>query len=273
MFGLFASVTGRDRTLRPGTYLFQQGSSWAEVIDALSEGRGVIRTITIPEGYALSEIIPLVAKVLITPEDSVRAAVRDTSLRHRLEITTPTLEGYLFPDTYSFPDRTSARTAVETMVRRFEQVWQPEWTMRAAAIGRSRHEIVTLASIVEKEAKLDAERPVIAAVYTNRLREGMLLQADPTVQYARGEHTERVLYRDLEVNSPYNTYKHVGLPPGPIASPGRASIEATLNPANVPYRYFVAFPDGHHEFRSDFRGHEEAVRLARRAQRAAGTRR
>jgi peptidoglycan lytic transglycosylase G len=273
LFGLYASVTGRDRALRPGTYLLQRGSSWGEVIDALIEGRGIIRTITIPEGFALSEIIPLLAETLRVPIGSVRVAVRDTSLRRQLDVPTSTLEGYLFPDTYSFPDGTPARSAVEAMVRRFEQVWRPEWTTRAAELGRSRHEIVTLASIVEKEARLDAERAVIAAVYTNRLHQGMALQADPTVQYARGEHTERVLYRDLEINSPYNTYKRAGLPPGPIASPGRASLEASLYPANVPYRYFVAFPDGHHEFRTDFRGHEEAVRLARRAQRAATGRR
>ena len=273
LFGLYATITGRDRALRPGTYLLQRGTSWGEVIDALIEGRGIVRTITVPEGFALSEIVPLLAATLRVPIDSVRRAVRDTSLRRQLGVPTSTLEGYLFPDTYSFPDGTSARTAVEIMVRRFEQVWRPEWTPRLAELGRSRHEMVTLASIVEKEARLDRERPVIAAVYTNRLRQGMLLQADPTVQYARGEHTERVLYRDLEIDSPYNTYKRAGLPPGPIASPGRASLEAALYPADVPYRYFVAYPDGHHEFRTDFSGHEEAVRSARRAQRAATGRR
>ena len=124
---------------------------------------------------------------------------------------------------------------------------------------------MTLASIVEKEARVPEERPVIAAVYLNRLREGVLLQADPTVQYALGKHVARVFYKDLEVDSPYNTYKHKGLPPGPIASPGKPSIEAALYPANVPYKYFVAFPDGHHEFRTDLAAHEKAVAQARRA--------
>jgi UPF0755 protein len=121
-----------------------------------------------------------------------------------------------------------------------------------------------LASIVEKEARLPEERPVIAAVYLNRLKRGMLLQADPTVQYALGRHVARVTFKDLEIDSPYNTYRHTGLPPGPIASPGRPAIVASLNPANVPYLYFVAHPDGHHEFTTDFAAHSVAVRAARR---------
>ena len=144
------------------------------------------------------------------------------------------------------------------MVRRFEQVWKPEWTARLDTLHMSRNDVMALAAIVEKEAKLPQERPVIAAVYANRVRHGMLLQADPTVQYALGKHVARVYYKDLEVESPYNTYKHKGLPPGPIASPGRPSIEAALYPASVPYEYFVAFPDGHHEFRRDLAGHEQA---------------
>src|SRR5205814_3130501 len=115
-----------------------------------------------------------------------------------------------------------------------------------------RHDVMALASIVEREARLPEERPVIAAVYLNRLKSGMLLQADPTVQYALGKHVARVLYKDLEIDSPYNTYKHTGLPPGPLASPGRPSIVAALNPASVPYTSFVAHPDGTHEFMSSF---------------------
>jgi UPF0755 protein len=197
--------------------------------------------------------------------DSIVAAGRDTGLLHSLDLSTPTLEGYLFPDTYVYPDGTTPRVAVAAMVHRFEQVWKPEWTARLDTIHLSRNDVMTLASLVEKEARVPEERPVIAAVYLNRLREGALLQADPTVQYALGKHVARVFYRDLEVDSPYNTYKHKGLPPGPIASPGKPSIEAALYPANVPYKYFVAFPDGHHEFRKDLAAHELAVAQARRA--------
>ena len=191
--------------------------------------------------------------------------MRDTSLLHKLDVPTPALEGYLFPDTYYFPPGTPARAAVATMVKRFEQRWRPEWTARADTMQLSRHDLLTLASIVEREAKLPQERPVIAAVYWNRLRRGMLLQADPTVQYALPEYQTRLLNKHLNVQSRYNTYRYKGLPPGPIGAPGAASLQATLYPANVPYLYFVAHPDGHHEFRTKLEEHNAAVRVARRA--------
>lgn len=263
-FRFYAMVGGRDRSLKPGTYLLQRGASWGELVDALTEGRGILRVVTIPEGFAISSIVPALARTLNVPDDSVQTAVRDTALLRQLDIPTPTLEGYLFPDTYLFADGTAPRAAVADMVRRFRQVWKPEWDAQLAALAMSRHDIVTLASIVEKEAKLPEERAVISAVYHNRLKRGMLLQADPTVQYGLGRHTERVLFRDLAVNSPYNTYRHPGLPPGPIASPGAASLEAALFPANVPYLYFVAAPDGHHEFRTTYAEHTRATREFRR---------
>lgn len=271
LFALYASLGGHDRELRAGTYRLRRGSSWGSLIDALTSGRGLVHTVLIPEGFALSAIVPLLARTLDVPRDSVEAAVRDSALRRELDVPTPTLEGYLFPDTYTFPDGTTARSAVRTMVRRFERAWRPSWTGRLDTIAMSRHDAMTLASIVEKEARLPEERAVIAAVYHNRLRLRMLLQADPTVQYARGEHTSRVLYRDLALESAYNTYRHAGLPPGPIASPGAASIEATLYPASVPYLYFVAHPDGHHEFRTTYKEHMQAVAAMRRA-REAGSR-
>ncbi len=264
VFRAYAKLTGRDRDIKAGTYVLEGSLSWDEMLDALTRGEGIEAKVTIPEGYAVKDIVPLLARELELSEDSVAAAVRDTSLRRELNIPTGTLEGYLFPDTYRFVHGTSARQAVREMVQRFLQVWEPAWDERLQEMAMSRHDIVTLASIIEKEARLAEERPVIAAVYHNRLRAQMPLQADPTVQYARGEHTERVLYRDLEIDSPYNTYKHRGLPPGPIASPGKASLEAALHPAQVSYMYFVAHPDGHHEFRDTFREHVEARQDIRR---------
>jgi UPF0755 protein len=257
-------LRGRDRALMPGTYVLRSGQSYGAILRDLTEGRGLVHTVTVPEGFALSTILPLLSRTLELSRDSLDAVVRDSALRAELGVPTRTLEGYLFPDTYSFPAGTSARDVVRAMVRRFEQAWLPEWDARLAELGTTRHEIVTLASIVEKEARLAEERPVIAAVYRNRLRIGMALQADPTVQYALGRHTARVLYKDLEIDSPYNTYKYPGLPPGPIASPGAASLEATLYPADVRYLYFVAHPDGHHEFRETFGQHEQAVVAMRR---------
>ena len=271
LFRIYSWVRGGDRRIRAGTYEFRRGASWGTVLGMLRAGRGIVITVTIPEGFALSQIEPLLAAKLGVPLDSVKAAARDTALLARLDLPTPTVEGYLFPDTYTFAQGTTAREAVTDMERRFEHEWKPAWTARLDSIGMSRNDVMTLASIVEKEARLPEERPAIAAVYMNRLRAGMLLQADPTVQYALHAHETRVLYKDLRVKSPYNTYLHPGLPPGPIASPGAASILAALYPAHVPYRYFVAAPDGHHEFRVDYREHEAAVRAMRRA-RAAQTR-
>ena len=263
-FRLYARAKQTDRNIKPGTYLIKRGTPWSEIIAALHGGHGLVNTITIPEGFTISRIAPMLAQALSVPVDSVNAAVRDTAMLRRLEIPTPTLEGYLFPDTYAFPDGTRPRDAVLEMVRRFEREWKPEWTARLAEISRTRHEVVTLASIVEREAKIPAERPVIAAVYFNRLREKMLLQADPTVQYAHGKHSPRLLLKDLEIDSPYNTYKYPGLPPGPIASPGGPSLIAALYPASVTFRYFVAAPDGHHEFRNTLEEHNRAVSQVRR---------
>jgi UPF0755 protein len=231
----------------------------------MNGGTGIINRVTIPEGYDIVQITPLLTRALGVPADSVNAAVRDSTLRARVSDPAETLEGYLFPDTYILAPGSSAREAIGEMVRRFEREWKPEYDAQAAALGYSRHQIVTMASIVEKEARLPEERPVIAAVYYNRLRTGMPLQADPTVQYALGHHVGRVLYKDLEVDSPYNTYQHPGLPPGPIASPGGASLRAALAPAKVPYLYFVAAPDGHHEFRTTMAEHAKAIHAIRSA--------
>lgn len=267
LFRLYAKLGGRDRALKAGTYELSADAGWNELLTDLTEGRGLVASITIPEGFALADIVPLVARRLEVPVDSVQAAVRDSALRRELQVPTETLEGYIFPETYSFPVGTPARVAVAAMAREFERRWKPEWTARLAAdSGMTRHELVTLASIVEKEARVADERPVIAAVYRNRLRVGMPLQADPTVQYALGEHVDRVLYKHLETDSPYNTYRNAGLPPGPIASPGSASLEAALFPAEVPYLYFVARPDGRHEFRTTFSEHTQAIARIRREQ-------
>lgn len=263
-FRIYGRIAGNDRSLKPGTYLMKRGTPWPEIMKALVGGRGLVRSVTIPEGLALTQIADLVAKALDVPRDSVIAAARDTALRRRLGAPTPTLEGYLFPATYAFPEGTDTKVAVSEMVRRFEQEWDSTWNARLAELAMTRHQIVTLASIIEEEARLPRERPIISAVYHNRLRIGMPLQADPTVQYARGVHAERVTFKDLEIDSPYNTYKYPGLPPGPIASPGGESLRAALFPDSVDFLYFVAYPDGHHEFRRTLDEHN-AVRAMLRA--------
>ncbi|MCA2984057.1 endolytic transglycosylase MltG [Gemmatimonas sp.] len=272
LFRLFARMTGAETDIKPGTFQFAAGAGYRDVLDALVTGRGLMTTVVIPEGFDVRDIAPVLARALRVPEDSVRAAVTDTAWQRELDIPVPSLEGYLFPATYTFAEGTSAREAVNAMIERFLDVWKPEWDARLQVMSISRHDAITMASIVEKEARKAEERPLISAVYWNRVRKRMLLQADPTVQYALPQHVERVLYKDLEVDSKYNTYRYPGLPPGPIASPGEASIAAALAPADVPYLFFVARADGSHEFTETFAQHSKAIagiKAARRAARAA----
>lgn len=273
LFSTYASMRGRDRTIRAGTYTIAHGQGWDDLIHTLHTGRGAVAIVTIVEGWSLRTIVPHLAEALMIPIDSVNAAVRDMEIRTRLKIPTTTLEGYLFPDTYEFAVGSTARQVIAVLIARFERAWKPEWDARLTALRRTRHEIVTFASIVEKEVRVASERPIVAGVYWNRLRANMFLQADPTVRYAANKYTGRVLYSDLDVKSPYNTYRNPGLPPGPIASPGAAALEATMNPARVPYRFFVAAPDGHHEFRRTFAEHDIAVKQMRALFRAEEARR
>ncbi len=269
LFGAYAARRGRDRSTRYGTYVIRRGASWEGILHALQTGEGIINRVTIPEGLPLWESLPIISEQLVIPLDSLEVAVRDPGLLTRLGVPkgTSTVEGYLFPETYDFPSQVSARFVVAQMVTRFEQRWDPAWDARLIEVKMTRHQVVTLASIVEKEVRRGSERPMVAAVYLNRLRVRMALQADPTVQYAMKVRPGRVLYRHLTIDSPYNTYKYPGLPPGPIAAPGRASLEATLFPAKVPYRFFVAHPDGHHEFRTTYEEHLKAITYVREAAR------
>jgi UPF0755 protein len=271
VFRLYARFTGAETDIKPGTYQFAAGAGYGDVLEALVTGRGLMATVVIPEGFDLRDITPALAKALRVPEDSVQAAVTDTAWQRELDIPVPSLEGYLFPATYSFPEGTTAREAVSAMIERLLDVWKPEWDDRLKVMGISRHDALAMASIVEKEARKAEERPLISAVYWNRVKQRMLLQADPTVQYALPRHVGRVLYKDLEVDSKYNTYKYAGLPPGPIASPGEASIAAALAPADVPYLFFVARADGSHQFTETFAQHTQAIAQIRTTRRTGAT--
>lgn len=270
LLGRYATFTKRDKSIKYGTYVIARGASWSAILDHLTTGEGIVNRVVIPEGWALWDIVPEVAKQLKVSEDSVRAAVTDTTLLRSLGVprNVRNAEGYVFPDTYDFPDGVTARQAISLMIKRFEDVWLDDWDVRARELRMTRHQVVTLASIVEKEVRKGDERPVVSGVYHNRLKIGMALQADPTIQFALGRRRPgRVLYRDLNVQSPYNTYRRVGLPPGPIASPGAASLKAALYPADVPYKFFVAHPDGHHEFTRTFAEHSKAIVMVREAAR------
>jgi UPF0755 protein len=248
--------------IQAGTYELRRDLGLAAVADQLVEGRTVLTAVTVPEGLRLEEVALAVARSVSFDSAAFVAAaadpgLADTLLPDSLVGADPvTLEGYLFPETYRVDPAVDARSLARVMVAQFRQVFGPAWRARAESLGMSVHEIVTLASIVEEEARVPEERTTIAGVYWNRLRRGMPLEADPTVQYALGGHRERVLYRDLEVDSPYNTYRNPGLPPGPIASPGRAALEATLYPDSVPYLYFFAIGEGgRHTFSETYAEH------------------
>ncbi len=271
VFRAYARVRGLDRRIQAGTYVFKPGASWSDILRDLNEGRDIELSVTVPEGLPLAQSLPLIAEKLEVPLDSLELAVRDRDAILRVGSPTGTLEGYLFPDTYRFPPDANAEAIVDEMLKRFEAQWTPAMKARLDSTRMSRHAILTLASIVEEEARVDSERPVIAGVYLNRIAKKMPLQADPTVRFALGKYTDRVLYRDLTVDSPYNTYKVKGLPPGPIAAPGRKSLEAALWPANVPWLFFVAHPDGHHVFTRTFREHSRAIRAVKAAKAATRT--
>jgi UPF0755 protein len=198
------------------------------------------------------------------------AAVADSALRAEFDCPGPTLEGYLFPETYAFLPTTGAATIVRTMAAQTKRILAEELARGGPiALELTPHEVLTLASIVEAEARLGSERPRIAAVYLNRLRRRMLLQADPTVQYALGGHRARIFYSDLRIESPYNTYMHPGLPPGPIGNPGRSSVQAVLNPTPGSRElFFVARGDGGHVFTETGEQHMAAVARVRAARAA-----
>ncbi|MEK7381211.1 MAG: endolytic transglycosylase MltG [Gemmatimonadota bacterium] len=269
-FHLLARVMGVDRTIKPGVYELTPGASAWTLLDILTRGEVVMVRFTVPEGLRLPEIASLAEAQLAIPVDSFLRAAGDPALLARLDPALGSAEGYLAPETYTLPALTSAAELVEAMANQFLAGWDPTWDDSVQARGLTRHEAVTLASIVEGEAKTDEERPLIARVYLNRLRIGMPLQADPTIQYAlaerRGSRTGRILYQDLEIDSPYNTYRRSGLPPGPIGAPGRRSLEAVMAPADGPWLYFVASGDGEHTFSRTYGDHLRAVAKARRAQ-------
>jgi UPF0755 protein len=274
VFRLAAAWGDGWRQVRAGDYALRRGMSALEILRAFERGRVMEEWITVPEGFALWQVAGLLeAKGLGSGENFLRAARSPGEFATGLPLPTDSLEGYLFPDTYKVGrDANAPRTLVRMMLARFDEVvWRG--LLGGQAPGSSLHDVITLASLVEGEARLEAERALIAGVLSNRLKRGMMLQCDATVQYALGpgNHKGRLTYADLKIASPYNTYLHPGLPPGPINSPGRASIEAALHPADAPYLFYVARPDGSHIFSRTAAEHERAVTRVRAQRRAQGT--
>lgn len=267
LFRRYVQSRGWDTSLQAGTYTLQATMTIPEIARILAEGKVAETNVTVPEGKRLEEVAALVETQAGIPAAEFLAFVRagwrssDLPVRYEFLAALPqeaSLEGYLFPETYRLPQHATPHDLVSRMLELFDARVTPELRADFTAQGLSLHEAVTLASIVEREAVLDAERPLIASVYYNRLRAGWTLSACPTVQYALGYRADegtwwkRVLYySDLEIDSPYNTYRHVGLPPGPIASPGLASLRAVARPATTEYFFFMVEcekSDGSHVF-------------------------
>jgi UPF0755 protein len=268
-FKTLARVRRADRSVRAGVYEFEPGVSAWKVLDILASGSEVSTRFTVPEGLTIPEVASLAQDKLGLPTDLVIAAAKDSAAASRvLGFPVKSFEGFLRPETYSLRYGTTAPELVRVMAESFLSAWEPEWDARLASLRWTRAQAVTFASIVEGEARADDERETIAGVYHNRLRIGMALQADPTVQYAlclaTGKRKPRLYTKDYQFRSPYNTYLHPGLPPGPVNSPGLRSIEASLYPAKVPYLYFVAGPDGRHVFSRTYDEHLRAIARVRR---------
>ncbi len=256
LFG--AKLLGVTRKLQAGRYVFQGRLNNYAVLSKLFKGDVVTEQVTIPEGSRATKIAGILNEALNI--DSVRfvSLVYDSSYSRAQDVIASTLEGYLYPDTYRFHTNTSPEEAIQRMVSRFREVFHDSLIQRAGQIGMTVHQVITLASIVEGEAALDSERSIIAALYMNRLKRNMLLQADPTIQYIIKDSPRRLLNKDLQIDSPYNTYIYPGLPPGPVNSPGIASILAVLYPDTVNYLYMVANGDGSHTFSKTIREHLQA---------------
>ena len=266
VFLLLGRLTGADRKIRAGYYSIWSNMSPLDIFKVIRKGHIIEYEIRILEGESLLDMADAFSKTgIVTAEDFMKLS-KDPSFLSSYEIDSPSMEGYLFPDTYMIPKGVSAEEAVGSMIDKMREKFNEKIIARMAELGMSENEVLTLASIIEKEAVIDSERPMISAVYHNRLRKNMPLQADPTAIYGIKSSKEKITKKDLLRKTPYNTYMLKGLPPGPIASPGLKSIIAALYPADVPYLYFVASDDRTHHFSATIGEHEKAVRVYRERQ-------
>ncbi|MBI4531947.1 MAG: endolytic transglycosylase MltG [Candidatus Latescibacteria bacterium] len=264
LFALLASVEGIDRKIEVGRYRFNGRSSTFVIVRDFMK-RALTVNVTIPEGLTIRAIAGILSQEAGLDSARFVALAKSPAMARRYRMNAPTLEGYLFPDTYNVFVGCDEEAMIEKMMRRFHQVVGGDLMRRAQALGLTIHEVITLASIIEKEAQVAQERPVISSVFHKRLFIRKPLESCVTVEYALGQHKARLSAEDIKIDSPYNTYKYSGLPPGPIANPGRASILAALYPLpNTDYLYFVAKGDGTHIFSRSQEEHIAAVTMLKR---------
>lgn len=272
-FQLMARVLGESTNLKAGEYELSPHLSVIEVIDKVARGDAISHWVTIPEGYTLEQVAKTLAKQKMAEERQFLKIARGGAEEFGGSLALPreSLEGYLFPDTYRIKAGASEKAILREMLATFEERVARELKDDVRRSGLSLDKVVILASLIEREARVPRDRPLIAAVLHNRLKEKMRLQVDATVLYALGRHKSRVLYEDLKTPSRYNTYRHLGLPPGPICNPGLHSIEAALRPAKQNYLFYVARPDGSHIFTRTYAEHQKAIRVARALGRSEAT--
>jgi UPF0755 protein len=271
-FNLAGRILGLTRTMKVGKYLFPQGLSNASILRDLAEGKSrILIAVSIPEGWRVERSAIRFSQQLGTDTERFIELCQSERFVRSMGVEASSLEGYLMPDTYKFLWQTDEADVIARMVGEFKRFYDDSLRKRQEAMKLSLNEVLTLASIVEAETQLDEERPIIAGVYFNRLKKRMRLEADPTVEYAIPDGPRRLSYSDLRLDSPYNTYRYYGLPPGPINSPGRKSILAVLYPEKHSFLYFVANGSGGHTFSRTYSEHRKAVRAYRRMRREAVT--
>jgi UPF0755 protein len=258
-FRVLGKIQGAERNIKPGEYDLHTRMRPPEILDALVKGKVIHYSVLIPEGFNASQVGKLLSELSLADDAAINRLVKDREFAKSLGVEGATLEGYLFPDTYYFSRHTRPEEILKAMVGRFQQVVSPELKGRAADLRMTEREVLTLASIIEKETGQEDERPLISAVFHNRLKKRFPLQSDPTVIYDIPNFDGNLTRAQLTTPSPFNTYMHPGLPPGPIANPGLKSIMAAMNPAPVPYLYFVSKNDGSHQFSSTLQEHNRAV--------------
>jgi UPF0755 protein len=256
---VWARLTRQDRGIHFGDYLVSTRETPLELLARLTGRPEPLHPLTVPEGLSVREVVTLLANAGFGSEESFYCLLDDPEFLDAESLPAAGPEGYLFPDTYAFPSTTPPERILRTMIHRFHEVSGAAFERRAALLGLSEHQAVTLASLVEEETAVPAERRLVAAVFVNRLRRGMRLQSDPTVLYGRADADRTITRADLHRHTSHNTYTMKGLPPTPIANPGRAALEAAVDPAPVDYLYFAARGDGSHQFSSTLAAHNAAV--------------
>jgi UPF0755 protein len=259
-FRLFARIKGYDKHIKAGEYMLSSAMTPEKILETMVDGKVHLHRLTIPEGYNLRQIARAVENAGFATEEDFLKAADDPDFVRAKGIDAQTFEGYLYPDTYYFPKGFTPENIISSMVKRFWSVFKPEWKERAKTLGLTIHQVITLASIIEKETAVDDERPIISSVFHNRLKRNMRLESDPTVIYGMGDYNGNITRKDLERPTPYNTYTKKGLPPGPISNTGAKAIEAALYPADGKFLYFVSKNNGTHHFSTNFKDHSRAVR-------------